>query len=44
MQTWEGGGDGMAVEIATAVLEEESDLKKHAKLIDAFVRNLGEPS
>lgn len=33
---------GMAVDIAAAVLEAEIDRKKHAKLIDGFVRKLGE--
>ena len=44
MNTLKDQVSGMAVDIATAVLEEEIDRKKHAKLIDAFVRNLGEPS
>ena len=43
MNTLKDQVSGMAVDIATAVLEEEIDRKKHAKLIDAFVRNLGEP-
>lgn len=33
---------GMAIGIASAVLEENVDKRKHAKLIDSFVENLGE--
>ena len=34
---------GMAIGIASAVLEEDVDKRKHAKLIDSFIENLGEP-
>lgn len=33
---------GMAIGIASAVLEENVDKRKHAKLIDSFIENLGE--
>lgn len=33
---------GMAIGIASAVLEEDVDKRKHAKLIDSFIENLGE--
>ena len=32
---------GMAIGIASAVLEEDVDKRKHAKLIDSFIENLG---
>ena len=35
---------GMALGIASAVLEEEIDQKKHAELIHSFIENLGETS
>lgn len=34
----------MALGIASAVLEEEIDQKKHAELIHSFIENLGETS
>ena len=33
---------GMALGIASAVLEEDVDKRKHAKLIDSFIQNLGD--
>lgn len=35
---------GMALDIASAVLEEDIDGKKHAKLIDSFIDQLGDPT
>ena len=33
---------GMALDIASAVLEEDIDGKKHTQLIDRFIKDLGE--
>ena len=35
---------GIALDIASAVLKEDIDSKKHKKLIDSFIQQLGEPS
>lgn len=42
MQDLKSQVSDIAVDIASAVLEEDVDSKKHANLIDSFIKNLGE--
>ena len=42
MQDLKGEVSGIAVDIASAVLEEDVDGAKHAHLIDSFIENLGD--
>lgn len=42
MNDLKGQVSDIAVGIASAVLEEDVDRKKHARLIDSFINNLGE--